>query len=381
MTYTFGFALTTALGNETRYLNLRKYVDRATDVEAIWAPIRHFVDPDPFRLRWPKRVHTQRVLNYEARPIYEHWASLDAVVLHVFQLHAYLTVRRALSRHKPLLVLAQDYAPSLRPTQQIHYGGLPVVIDWKLRTRFHLVRFLTRRADLYLPWSDWAQEALVEDCGVDPHLIHIIPPAVDLELWPFRPHESGAGVSRKLRVLFVGGDFVRKGGDALLDVYRDGLGAHMELDMVTRQPPANVPPGARVHTDMRPNDERLRDLYASCDVFALPTRADMSSIVSLEAMATGRPVISTRVGGIPSLISDNKTGFLIDPDDPAALRDRLMRFVSDPEQCTHMGLAAREDVEKRFSAQVVTEALLDALKRAVDTARAEHVGSRTRVGL
>jgi glycosyltransferase involved in cell wall biosynthesis len=294
----------------------------------------------------------------------------------VFQLHAYLTAHRALSRHKPLLVLHQDYAPSLRPAQHMHYGGVPFAIDWKLRARFLLGRFLTRRADLYLPWSDWAEEALIEDCGIDPHLIHIIPPAVDLELWPFRPHVGGAGVSRKLRVLFVGGDFVRKGGDTLLDVYRNGLDRHLELDLVTRQPPASVPPGVHIHTDMRPNDERLRELYASCDVFVLPTRADMSSIVSLEAMATGRPVISTRVGGIPSLITDGVTGFLIDPDDPPALRDRLMSFVSAPERCAHMGLAARNDVETRFSAEVVAERLLGAVKDAVDTARTERARSR-----
>src|SRR4051812_13655624 len=109
MKYRFGFALTTALGNVTRYMNLKKYAERDADVECVFAPITHYLEPDPYQ-HLPARIRKQLILRRQTEPIRERWASLDAVMVHAFQLYVSLVVRRRRSAW-PLLVWSQDYAP------------------------------------------------------------------------------------------------------------------------------------------------------------------------------------------------------------------------------------------------------------------------------
>lgn len=363
--YRFGFALTTALGNQTRYVNLRKYADRDPEVEATWAPITHHLDPDPYA-RWPGAIHHQLVLNHQAAAVVDRWASLDAVVVHAFQLFAYLSLRRRRDRG-PVLALYQDYAPFRDPAVLQQYGQ-DVRDDWRRRGRFQLQSWFTRRADLCVAWTQWAARSFIDDCDVDPGQVHVVNPGVDLELWPAVPAPPGR--DRRLRVLFVGGDFARKGGELLLDAYGD-LSAIAELDIVTRQPPAACPAGVRVHTGVEPNDGTLRELFRRCDIVVLPTYAEMAGLVLIEAMATGRPVVATSVGGIPDLVDDGVTGVLIEAGDRTGLIAAIRQLAWDPARREAMGRAGRARVQARFDAAVNAARLIEVLKDAVDARRAD----------
>lgn len=91
----------------------------------------------------------------------------------------------------------------------------------------------------------------------------------------------------------------------------------------------------------------------SLDIFVLPSLNEGISNTILEAMASGLPVIATAVGGSPELVADNETGFLIPGNDPAALAERLLRYLRLPALAlaeAH-GLAGRERVEREFSIQ------------------------------
>src|SRR5262249_37399304 len=155
----------------------------------------------------------------------------------------------------------------------------------------------------------------VDDYGCRDGDVAVIPPGIDLQQFTPRPRPD-----RLPRILFVGGDFLRKGGDLLLEVYRKRLRGRAELVLVTRDavPPE---PGVEVHTGVGANSEKLRELYAGADLFALPTRADCFSLVCMEALASGIPVVTTRVGGIPDIVREGETGHLIDRDDAGALGD------------------------------------------------------------
>jgi glycosyltransferase involved in cell wall biosynthesis len=306
------------------------------------------------------------VLNHQASELFRQWERLDAVVVHAFQLFCYLTLYRRV-RRGPLLALFQDYAPFREVTMLRNYGH-DVTNDLRRKLRFQLETRFTRRADLWFPWSDWAKQMLIDDSGVPADRIHVVNVGVDLELWPYVPPPDRDG--RPLRLLFVGGDLARKGGDLLLDVLRELPSGVAELDLVTRQPPEALPPSVRVHTGLGPNDPALRELYRRCDVFVLPTRADMSSIVAIEAMATGRPVVSTLVGGIPDIVEHGRTGLLVHPDDRRALRDAVLTLAADPDTRERMGRAGRERVERELNAQVSAHHMLSILKRAVAQRRA-----------
>jgi glycosyltransferase involved in cell wall biosynthesis len=162
-----------------------------------------------------------------------------------------------------------------------------------------------------------------------------------------------------VRILFVGGDFERKGGKALVQSFRQlGLWPRAELHIVTRHA---VPsgPGVVVHRDVANNSERLLDLYRSSDVFVLPTLADCFSNASIEAMACGLPVITTPVGGIPDIVLDRDCGFLVPPGDEAALAAALRRLVDDSALRVSLGEAARRRAVLNFDARANALRLID----------------------
>jgi starch synthase len=83
-------------------------------------------------------------------------------------------------------------------------------------------------------------------------------------------------------------------------------------------------------------------------------------LVVLEAMASGTPVIASRIGGLPEVIEDGRTGFLVPPGDVAALHDRLDQIVRDPGLGQRLGANARSAVLDRFTWAKVAERCLAA---------------------
>ena len=99
-------------------------------------------------------------------------------------------------------------------------------------------------------------------------------------------------------------------------------------------------PGAR-------ND--IAELMRSFDVFALSSIAEGTPVTLLEAMACGRPVVATAVGGIPEVVQDGVNGALVPASDPQALADALATYVEDPARLAAHGAAARERIERHYS--------------------------------
>lgn len=91
--------------------------------------------------------------------------------------------------------------------------------------------------------------------------------------------------------------------------------------------------------------------FACCDVFCFPSffEAESFGLVLVEAMQFGKPVVSTRWRGIPSVVSDGKSGFLVDVQDPVAVADKLLRLAGDPALRRSMGAEGRRIFEQRFT--------------------------------
>ena len=224
-------------------------------------------------------------------------------------------------------------------------------------------RALWSRVSMFTPWSHWAAQPVLAS-GVDRARIRVIPPGVDLEAWA-AARSSGAG-DRALRLLFVGGDFERKGGDMLAKIVRDSFQGRCELDIVTH---AQVAPGAgvRVHTAM-PNSRELRELYARADLFVMPTRADCFGIATVEAMASGLPVLVSDVGAAPEIVDNGETGWLIESR-PEALRAALERAVDRRSCLPAMGRRARAVAEQRFDGRRNDRMVIDVIIDEINAAR------------
>lgn len=90
-------------------------------------------------------------------------------------------------------------------------------------------------------------------------------------------------------------------------------------------------------------------LLANADIFVLPSRSEALPNGVIEAMAAGLPVVATAVGGLVDLIDDGRTGLLVPPDNPPALRAALQRLIDDPQAAAALGANARAEVTQRYS--------------------------------
>jgi len=99
----------------------------------------------------------------------------------------------------------------------------------------------------------------------------------------------------------------------------------------------------------RVSEPVLHALYQTADVFVHATRYEGSSLVTLEAMAHGLPVIATRAGGIPDKVVEGETGFLVDPGDVGALGARVAELVGDPARRSAMGALGRTRARSLFA--------------------------------
>jgi len=107
---------------------------------------------------------------------------------------------------------------------------------------------------------------------------------------------------------------------------------------------------------------RLRAAYATASVVVLPALQETAPVTIAEAMAAGRPVVATAVGGVPDLVTDGVTGRVVPPGDPPALASALIDVLSHPEQATAMGQAARAAALDRFHVARVADRTLQAYR-------------------
>jgi glycogen(starch) synthase len=113
-----------------------------------------------------------------------------------------------------------------------------------------------------------------------------------------------------------------------------------------------------------PHDE-LGPLYERAAVVAVPSHREGFGVACAEAMAHGRPVVASAVGGLLDLVVDGETGLLVPPRDVPALRAALERLVGDAELRRRLGEAGRERVRERFSWPAVTDATIAAYEEAL----------------
>jgi glycosyltransferase involved in cell wall biosynthesis len=109
----------------------------------------------------------------------------------------------------------------------------------------------------------------------------------------------------------------------------------------------------------------LGSYYERAAVVVCPSRREGYGVVAREAMAYGRPVVASAVGGLVDAVEDGVTGVLVPPRDPAALRQAIEALLGDPERRRRLGEAARAAATERFSWAVATGATIAAYRRAL----------------
>jgi glycosyltransferase involved in cell wall biosynthesis len=368
------------LGHRTFYQNLRRFVDQqaaASSGAAAFSP--HWVEVSyvqpggfyerlrflPASLRGALRGRAQVRAGLRESP-----AVVDATTVAFFNTQAPAVLGGGATRRQPYAI-STDITPIQYDRMSQHYGHVADRAG-PLRAYKHWVNCrVFGGAAAVLPWSTWVRQSLIADYDVSSSRIEVIPPGVDLELW--QPGASRAALApahagtAPLRILFVGGDMHRKGGDVLLQAYQSlraaGLAAAFELHLVTRSP-APSGDGIVAHHGLRPNTPELIAVFRASDVFVLPTEAEAFGIAAVEAAAAGLPAIVTEVGGLTDVVAEGETGYFIRPGDVQTLVARLRLLATDPNLRVRLGRAARARAEARFDARKNAARIVEILRAA-----------------
>jgi glycosyltransferase involved in cell wall biosynthesis len=348
------FVMEQALGHVTHAQNLRSLVDARADIAPTWLPISFDVRGAArylplFRGNWSVRAswRARRALN-TALGRQRH----DALVFHT-QVTALFSV--GLMRRLPTVV-SMDATPLNYDRVGEYYGHRPAGASFLDRRKFQMNRAVFDAAASLVTWSDWARDSLVEDYATDPSKIHVLAPGAAhayFALGERRAHRS-VNTPRSPRILFVGGDFERKGGPLLLEALPDGA----ELHVVTSRAVAPRP-NVHVHPGLTANSPELLRLFEEADLFVLPSYAECLAVVLMEASAACLPIITTDVGALREAVDPGQSGFVISAGDGAALRRGIETLIADADLRSRMGRAGFALARRKFDAHRNNRALLD----------------------
>lgn len=122
---------------------------------------------------------------------------------------------------------------------------------------------------------------------------------------------------------------------------------------------------SRVHFVGNVSDAQLPEYYAASNVVVLPSvdGSEAFGLVVLEAMASGRPVVASRLPGVSTVVREGETGYLVPPGQSSHLTDALQRVLTDRELQARMGTAAREIALREYSESVVGDQLAEVMRK------------------
>lgn len=152
------------------------------------------------------------------------------------------------------------------------------------------------------------------------------------------------GVKRTDDVLESLRDLRERGVDAVLLLVGDGPDRDHVEERASRL-------GIVRHCFFLGYQEDVAGWYQAFDAMILPSANEGTPVVVIEALAAGRPVVATRVGGVPDVLHDGVDGFLVDPGDTGAIADALERLARDPALRAEMGAAGRSSVPPRYAVE------------------------------
>ena len=240
-----------------------------------------------------------------------------------------------------------------------------------------LLREICAAAEFVAAETDYSRDLLRQRCPNSAGKIHRVYNGMDLTR--FSPPNEEVSINQVPRIISIGRLVAFKGFeyliDACADLARRGLEFTCEIigdgplggDLEERIRKLNL--SDRVHLLGSLSQGAVLEKLRSADIFALASvidnqaASDVFPTVIIEAMAAARPVVSTRLAGIPESVVDGETGLLVSPEDTMALSEALGRLMEDAKLRLHYGRAGRARIEQHFRIEHTVEPLIELLHK------------------
>jgi len=231
-----------------------------------------------------------------------------------------------------------------------------------LRRRVAAERAILDQSTFVTCTSRWARQSVIESYGIEPTRLHLLP-------FP----TLGTAVRQRSDanwLTFVGNDVARKGGDRLVEWHQAHFADLTELHFVSSDPAARRYQGLRnvvVHGEL-PNAEVRGSILPRTRVLALPTYYDQSPIVITEAAAAGVPVVASAIAGIPELVLDRASGFVVPPTDDETFVARIGELLGSPPLARQMSQQALRHHAESIRSSDFCKRLLELIVRELRSA-------------
>ncbi len=314
----------------------------------------------------PKHLTTLPFLGYFISPrtllhIYRYGASVSHIVKsnNIDLIHAHWAypegfVGLLAKRECKIPLIVTIHGSDILTCSEVNYGA-------RLSRRLDSIIHKTLKASDFIISASTATYKTALKLGVRKDRLYLIPNGVDLKrfcpkksnkikekyglnekfvIFALRSHEPQYGLEYLIKSIplvlkKIDNAFFVIGGSGSLQKYHEALTVNLGVEKHV------------FFTGLIP-PEKVPDYYNMVDVVVVPSLQEAFGLTITEAMACGKPVIGTNVGGIPDQVVDGYNGFLIKPKDPNAIAERILYLYDHPELAKRMGKRGREIAEKKF---------------------------------
>ncbi len=288
--------------------------------------------------------------------------------LRVFRI--FLAFLREMRKEKPAIVHGFLFHAYVLGACVAKLAGVPIVVSsrrslgrFKAKRPHYLLaeRLANRLTNVIVANSEAVRQDTICQEGVDPSRVRVVKNGIDASPYglPSDPAlRDSLGVSPSARVIGVVANLIHYKGhrfllEAVQEIHRRGLDVRCLLvgDGPCRADLERLVKNLGLEKDVvfLGSRQDVPRLLALMDLVVLPSLEEGFPNAILEAMAAGKPVVATRVGGTPEAVVHEETGLLILPGDPRALADAILRLLEDPPLAEKMGKAGRARVVSMFS--------------------------------
>lgn len=323
----------------------------------------------------------------ETRQMY-FWSRSVARVIRRIQKQERIDVMESPEYHAQGLLpaLGRGYPPLVvklhTPAYLLHQiNGIAVGANrWDTALSQNAELLLTRRAQLITSPSRKLADDVAKHWGLDPSGIKVIPYCINTDLF----HDRG-GERDPHTILYVGRIEQRKGVVDLIDALPQIHRAHpdVRLRLVGKDNPTgpggmsmkefllqrlgalNVPLD-RVEFVNHVDREKLPAIFRQAALSVVPSRYENFPFTCLEAMSSGCAVVASRTGGIPEMVSHEKTGLLVPPGDSQALGEAISRLLGDKAERLQLGRQAAAHIREAFRPEVIARRKVQVYRSVID---------------
>ncbi len=224
-----------------------------------------------------------------------------------------------------------------------------------------LERSAYQNATMVFTMSANIARSVVEDYGCAPERVACV--FAGTHVRPATTEIIDASRFSDRHILFVGVDWERKGGPVLLEAFRKLRNTFPDLRLTVVGCSPDIHERGVDIVGQVPLEEVAR-YYRSASVFCLPTLNEPFGLVLLEAFSYGLPIVATRIGAIPEIVTQDESGYLVSPQDSRELAHALELLLADPARCERFGAFGRNSLAHRYSWEDTSLKLATHIKRS-----------------